>query len=139
MAVEIPEGYKLWTDMGTDPFEDLAGPFHLKPQEDGTHKCAFISDPKHANMGGMIHGGLLMTFADYALFAIARDCLGEAGGVTISFNSEFVSAGPIGALIEASGEIVKVTGSMVFVRGKIYTGEQTILSFSGIIKKLRSR
>lgn len=139
MAVELPEGYALWSDMDHDPFEDLAGPFYLKPQDDGTHKCAFVSEAKHSNMGGMIHGGLLMTFADYALFAIARNHLGEAGGVTLSFNSEFVSAGPIGALIEASGEISKVTGSMIFVRGKIHTDDHTIMTFSGIIKKLKSR
>ena len=139
MTVELPDGYKLWSDMGHDPFEDIAGPFYLKPDDDGTHKSAFISEAKHANMGGMLHGGLLMTFADYALFAIARNHLGEGGGVTLAFNSEFVSAGPVGALIEASGEVTKATGSMVFVRGKIYTGEQIIMTFSGIIKKLRAK
>jgi acyl-coenzyme A thioesterase PaaI-like protein len=139
MAVELPEGYELWSDMGHDPFEDIVGPFYLKPQADGTHKSAFISEAKHSNMGGMLHGGLLMTFADYALFAIARNYLSETGGVTLSFTSEFIAAGPVGALIEAEGEISKVTGSMIFIRGKIFSGERTIMTFSGIIKKIRAR
>ena len=139
MTVKLPAGYKLWVDAGPDPFENVAGPFYLKPAGDGTHKSAFISEAKHANMGGMLHGGLLMTFADFAIFAIARDYLSEEGAVTLSFNSDFVSAGPVGALIEATGEVVKTTGSMVFVRGQVFSGEQIIMPFSAIIKKIKRR
>jgi acyl-coenzyme A thioesterase PaaI-like protein len=139
MTVKMPDGYQLWDDAESDPFESIAGPFYLKPVGDGTHKSAFISEVKHANMGGMLHGGLLMTFADFAIFAIARDYLSETGAVTLSFNSEFVSAGPVGALIEATGEVVKSTGSMVFVRGQIFSDEQTIMTFSAIIKKIKRR
>ncbi|NVJ68811.1 MAG: PaaI family thioesterase [Alphaproteobacteria bacterium] len=131
------QGYHTWGDV--DPFETLIGPFYLKDNGDGTYRSAFVAEAdRHANNGGMLHGGLLMSFADFALFAIAKDYL-EGAGVTVACNSEFVSAGQPGDLIEATGEVTRATRSLIFVRGKIFTGDRTILSFSGIIKKVRGK
>ena len=128
------QGFRTWGS--EDPFEDTIGPFYFRQEEDGSYRCAFVSEHKHLNGGGMLHGGLLMSFADFALFAIARDHL-EGMGVTVAFNSEFVSAGPANALIEATGEVTKAARSILFVRGKIFSGADTIMTFSGIIKKIR--
>lgn len=120
-----------------EPFEVLVGPLLLKEREDGTYKSAFIAEEKHANALGMVHGGMLMSFADYSLFSIARK---EVAGdcVTVGFNSEFVSAAKVGERIESSGEIIRATRSLIFVRGTIYSAERTILSFSGILKRLKA-
>ncbi|MGK2740172.1 PaaI family thioesterase [Tepidicaulis sp. LMO-SS28] len=134
--ITLPEGYGGWD--GTDPFEDHAGPYYFKEMEDGSVRCAFISTPTHCNGGGFIHGGALMTFADYALFAIAKDVT-EGPCVTVSFNSEFVSAGPAGKLIEATGEVVRNTKSLIFVRGEIICEDDTLMTFSGIIKRVGRR
>ena len=128
------QGFRTWGT--TDPFEDTIGPFYFRQEDDGSHRSAFISEAKHLNGGGMLHGGLLMSFADFALFVTARDHL-EGMGVTVGFNSEFVSAGPNNALIEAVGEVTKATRSLLFVRGKIYSGDTTIMTYSGILKKIR--
>ncbi len=133
----LENGYATWGDV--DPFEDLIGPFYLKDNGDGTNRAAFVAEAeRHCNGGGMLHGGLLMSFADFALFAIAKKALGGFG-VTVAFNSEFVSAGQAGELVEATGEIMRDTKSLIFVRGKIFSGDRTIMSFSGIIKKVRGR
>ncbi|NVJ99389.1 MAG: PaaI family thioesterase [Alphaproteobacteria bacterium] len=131
----IKAGYRTWGD--ADPFEDLIGPFYMKENDDGTHKAAFVAEAdRHCNAGGMLHGGLLMSFADFSLFAIAKEAL-NGFGVTVAFNSEFVAAGQAGKLIEAVGEITRATRSLIFVRGKIFSGDQTIMAFSGIIKKVK--
>ena len=132
----ISGGYKTWE--GGDAFEDLVGPFYFKKLDDGSYHSAFVSEGRHKNGGGMLHGGLLMTFADFALFTIAKDHL-EGMSVTLGFNSEFVSAGTAGALIEASGEVTRATRSLIFVRGKIFSGDSIIMTFSGIIKKIAKR
>lgn len=130
-------GYQTWGD--ADPFEDLIGPFFLKDNGDGTYRAAFVAeDERHCNAGGMLHGGLLMSFADYALFTIAKEEL-NGFGVTVAFNSEFVSAGEAGELVEATGEITRATRSLIFVRGKIFSGDRTIMAFSGIIKRVKGR
>lgn len=140
MTIDVPadlaaKGYRFWGD--ADPFEELAGPFFFASNEDGTYKAAFHAEDRHCNGSGPLHGGLLMTFADYALFAIARDEL-QGRCVTIAFNSEFVSAGFSGELIEAKGEIVRATKSLLFVRGEVFTSDRTIMTFSGILKRTKS-
>jgi uncharacterized protein (TIGR00369 family) len=130
----IRDGYQTWD--GVDAFEDWVGPFYFKQQEDGSYRSAFISEDRHKNGGGMLHGGLLMTFADFALFTIAKDHL-DGMFVTLGFNAEFVSAGPAGALIEAKGEVTRATRSVIFVRGEIFCADRTIMTFSGIIKKIK--
>lgn len=128
------QGYRTWG--GEDPFEDLIAPFYFN-EEGEEIKCAFISERKHCNGHGMLHGGLLMTFADFALFALARRELEGGAAVTAGFNAEFISAGPQDALIEASGEVTRATKSLLFVRGTIFTGDTTIMTFSGILKRIR--
>jgi acyl-coenzyme A thioesterase PaaI-like protein len=130
-------GYQKWE--GFDPFEEQSGPFYFKQEDDGSYRCAFISEAKHMNGQGNMHGGTLMTFADYAMFVVARPAIDSVPTVTVSFNSEFTAAAGIGEFIEATGEIVQETGSMVFVRGKIFSGHRPLLNFSGVLKKLRSR
>jgi len=127
------EGYVTWE--GLDPCEDHSGPFYFKQEQDGSVKCALVAEPKHINGGGKIHGGLLMTFADFSLFAIAHDCLDTGFGVTISLNGEFIAAGELDDFVEIRGRVVRSTRSLVFVQGEIFVGEKILMNYSGIIKK----
>jgi len=124
---------------GNDPFEDITGPFYWRREADGGRRCAFRAERKHLNGSGFMHGGCLMTFADYALFEIARDALGGERGVTATFTSEFVGAVREGQLVECSGEVVKGGRSLVFVRAMITADGEPALAFSGVIKKVGPR
>jgi len=124
---------------GGDPYEDLAGPFYVRDQEDGTALCAFRAERKHLNGGGFMHGGCIMTFADFCLFMIARPVLADSHSVTATFNGEFVGSVYEGQIVECTGEVVKAGRSMVFVRGLITTGGEPVMPFSAVIKKVRPR
>jgi len=128
-----------WSRFRGDDFEELAGPFYWRRDEDGSVRCAFRAERKHLNGGGRMHGGCLMTFADMALFAIARRELGSSHAVTVALDNQFLDAAREGELIEATGEVTRAGGSLVFVRGQVTSGERTLLTFSGVIKKLRAR
>lgn len=136
-------GWRTWR--GMDPFEDLTGPFYFRQQPDGSVRCAFRAERKHMNGGGFMHGGCLMTFADCALFAIAhnhesdREPAEHSSGVTATLHGDFVSSVREGALVEATGEVVKAGRSLVFVRGMLTSDEQPLLSFSGVIKLIKRR
>jgi uncharacterized protein (TIGR00369 family) len=127
-------GWEKWE--GHDPFEDDCGPMFFNKIDNISH-CRMILRPKHMNGQGNVHGGVLMTFADYALFVIARDQLEGIGGVTVSFNCDFIGPAGTGDLLEASGEVIHETGRMLFVRGLVKTGEATLLNFSGVLRKIR--
>lgn len=129
-------GWYFWGD--GDPFERQSGPFYFR-EEDGKVRCAFRAEARHMNGGGFMHGGCMMTFADFALFAIAWRELKDSYAVTISFNSEFVSAGKVGDLVEATGEVVRAGGSLVFVRGELSANGTVLMPFSGVIKKVKAR
>ena len=120
---------------GGDPYEDLAGPFFFKLDEGGVPVCAFRAEHKHMNGGLFLHGGCVMTFADFCLFVIAREAILGAMTVTATFNGEFVGTAHEGDLVECRGEVVKAGRSMVFVRGLITCGAEPVMSFSAVLKK----
>lgn len=121
---------------GWDPFEDRIGP--LFESADGARTAMELS-ARHCNTAGIVHGGALMTFADFTLFVVARSALGGVGGATVSLTSDFTAPARDGELLEGEGEIVRETGSMLFLRGREFVDERTVLSFSAIVKKPRKR
>ncbi|MCA3715976.1 PaaI family thioesterase [Phenylobacterium sp.] len=138
--VTLTEGpWAGWTVYEGEPFEDHAGPFHYRMDESGAPVCAMRTEAKHMNGGGFMHGGALMTFADYAIFIFAREHLTDSSSVTATLNADFVGAVPPGALLECRGEVVKGGRSLVFLRGLMTVEGQTVFSFSAVIKKTGKR
>ncbi|MBE8220693.1 MAG: PaaI family thioesterase [Alphaproteobacteria bacterium] len=140
---EIPTrltGFETWG--GEEPFENHAGPFFMRPNhQTGKHLSAFICESRHLNGGGYLHGGILMSFADYALFVIARDAMGGQHAVTVSCQMDFLrGAAPLGEIVYADGEVTRDTRTLMFVRGRVYImedkSEAVLATFSGVLKKL---
>lgn len=136
MTDERLEGYSVWH--GHDPFEDFVGPLYFKDEGDSS-RCAFVVDERHVNGQAGLHGGMLMTFGDYALFLFAQTHLKGIRAVTVSFNAQFTAVAHVGDFVEATGEVVHETGGMLFMRGKITSGERLLLNFSAVLKKLRPK
>jgi uncharacterized protein (TIGR00369 family) len=136
-----------WTWTGTDAYEDLTGPFYFREEavQDGKPhvRCAFRAEKKHMNGGGALHGGAMMTFADFCLFAISHPVRRANGDVdhhvTVSLNGEFVGPALEGDLVEAVGEVVRAGGSLSFIRGLMSTAGKPMLSFSGVVKRVKRK
>lgn len=130
-------GYRQWE--GSDPFEEQTGPFYYRQEPDGSYRGGFLAGKRNVNKAGNIHGGALMTFADYSLFVFARKSLKGVSAVTVSFNAEFISPAAEGDFLESCGELVHETKRLLFVRGKIFCGSRVLLNISGILKKMNPR
>ena len=129
--IEITEGeWAGWRIWSSDPYELLSGPFYCRQGEDGGMVCAFRAEGKHMNGGGFMHGGCLLTFADYALFCIGDEALQGSGSVTASLNAEFIDGATV-------GEVIRAGASLVFIRGMISTAGRPLMNFSAIVKKVR--
>lgn len=126
-------GWSQW--MPGDPFEDHVGPFYTRRDDQGI-VCGFMPSAHNCNGYGNIHGGTMMTFADYALFMIPSDTGEVVHGVTLTMNCEFISGATANAPLYARGETIKAGRSLVFVRGAITSNDKTVLSFSGTIKRV---
>ena len=133
MPTALPAGYRSY-DYG-DPFEDHVGPLGYKVDA-GRISFLFEAQPHHRNSSDSLHGGMLMTFADYAVCLTAVwDQPGEKC-VTVSFNYEFVAAGRVGDRVESVCEVVRRTRSLTFVRGQVFVGDRVLLNCSAIVKRL---
>ncbi len=128
----VPAGWTLQTHL--DTFSGHAGPFYFREGDDPG--VGFVSEPRHANVGGMIHGGALLTLADMALWDICRRASGPFKAVTLTLNAEFIAPGPVGRFIHASGLALRIGKSVMFARGDVRCGETLLLSFSGSLKRL---
>ena len=136
MQHETDEFFADWELDEGDPFEDRNGPIYRRRHAQGHWQCGFRVAEKHCNGGGIAHGGMLMLFADNALFTIARDRLNSMG-LTLSLHSDFTTPVGVGEVVLADGDVTHETGRMLFVRGRLYTDKATVMSFSGIIRRLR--
>lgn len=128
--------YRVFDDM--DPHESNTGPFYWR-KRDGQLRFAFVAEDKHCNSGGIVHGGLLMTFADLMMCGAATEGTTDRGVFTVSFTGDFVASGEKGELIKARAEVVRRTGNMVFMRGEIYADDKIIMSCSSVLRRIRAK
>jgi uncharacterized protein (TIGR00369 family) len=133
-----PEGWEICAQC--DPFEIFVGPLLIQEGAAATAqpRFAFVADERHGNNSGIVHGGMLMTFADFAMCLAAHWDRPEERVVTVSLDCHFVAACEVGDLVEGECEITRQTGSMVFVRCRIRTGDRTLMTASAVIKRLRA-
>lgn len=129
-------GWSTWSK-GADPYETAIGPFCFKLNGEQAIS-AFQPRRDHLNGGGTIHGGLLMSFADFSLFAIAHNALRGAKAVTLTCNSEFLSGGTLDGVVESTGEVLRETRTLIFVRGIVTQVGRPLLAFSGTLKKIET-
>jgi uncharacterized protein (TIGR00369 family) len=118
-------------------FAALVGPIYLR-DEPGDRRCAMRAEEKHCNRRGVVHGGMLMGFADTA-FAAIRNMDGPEPSASVTFTFEMMLPANVGDLIEARMKVVRRTGSLNFVRGELIVGEETIVTASTVEKRLRPR
>ncbi|WP_375290023.1 PaaI family thioesterase [Qipengyuania sp.] len=138
--VPVTEGeFAGWNVWQSDAFEQRAGPFYERIDGDGRPVSAFRAEDRHMNGAGFMHGGCLMTFADGALFSIAREALGDGRGVTMNLSGDFLDSVAVGQLVEARGEVTRAGGKTIYVRGIVTADGKPALSFTGIIRRLSRR
>ena len=128
-----------WTRWRRDPdgrFASLLGDFFFRQGPDGSVECKMETDRRHSNGLGYIHGGFIMSFIDMAMFAFIFRQLENHAAVTLSCATDFLSAGIVGKPIEATGEILKETGKMLFVRGLVKQDGVNVASFTGTMRKI---
>ena len=143
---ETPAGFEPIHDVG---FIDHVGPVYRRA--DGAY--GFRAAQKHANLIQVVHGGMLMSFADRALGEIAMAAADGANCVTIQMEMQFIDVARLGDWIEARPEVVRRTGSMVFLRtdlwatalsaeagtGSAKESERRVAAATGVWKILRRR
>ncbi len=128
-----PPGYRATRLI--DPFEIHVGPVFERGEGIGRH-YAFRVQAHHANLGGRLHGGMLMTFADLTLGQAVWDATGNAPCATLNMQTQFLNAAREGDLVEVQPVIARQGRSLVFARGDFQVGPEVIFTASSVWKLL---
>jgi uncharacterized protein (TIGR00369 family) len=130
-------GWTPWRGHFQNRFSELLGPHYYRVNEAGVVEARMPTEEKHLNGLGFLHGGMLMAFIDQLLFAIARPRLSPTvGAVTLSCDTHFLGAGRHGIDLEGSGEILRETGKMLFIRGIVTQSGENVCAFTGTLRKV---
>lgn len=126
-----------WAPLADEGFLAHVGPVFARadPQD---HRCAFRAEPRHANLLGVVQGGMLMTVGDRALGLAAWRVAGRPCA-TIQFAMQFVSGGRIGEWITVEPEIVRATSAVVFLRGTLRAQDRVVATADGVWRILADR
>ena len=133
-AAVIPEGYRQlnWSR----GFGVQIGPLFERGGE--RPLLAFRVEQHHTNGLGNCHGGMLMSFADMAwgrIISIER----SSRWVTVRLTCDFLSGAQLGDWVEGESELVSEVEGLFTVRGRIWCGDRTLMTGSGVFKSLGAR
>lgn len=100
---------------------------------------AFRVEEHHTNGMMNAHGGMLMTFADMA-WGTAVETDDNTWWVTIRLVCDFLSGAKHGEWIEGTGEVIsKEPDGIHTVRGRIWCGDRTLMTGTGVFKVIEQR
>jgi len=125
-------GWEIVNGVG---FGELTGPLWRR-EDGGRLRFGFAVAPKHLNRIGIVHGGMLMTFADQAMGITAHQATGGKRHATMELNIQFIGTVRLGEFVEAHAEAVRVTRSVVFMQAKMFVGARVVGTANGIWKIL---
>jgi acyl-coenzyme A thioesterase PaaI-like protein len=84
----------------------------------------------------MVHGGAILTFIDMALFAGGRMAGADVNrAVTLDLSTRFLSPGRIGVPLDAEVELLRETGRLIFLDGRVTQDGELVASFTGALRK----
>ncbi|MEK9749559.1 MAG: PaaI family thioesterase [Pseudomonadales bacterium] len=123
---------------GFDPAEDHIGPFYYIPKtvEHWRGLYAFKVEARHCNTMESVHGGVLMTFVDFALCMAATDHYQGESCVTVSFACEFLRGASLGDVIMTEPVVNRKTRSLAFVSGTCLVDDEACFTYSSVVKRL---
>ena len=110
--MSVPDGFTPFPDQG--PFLEHIGPIHVREGHDEL-VLGLRAEERHANHRGTVQGGLLSTFADFALGrAIDADADDDKPRATVSLTVDFLKPAEPGDWIESRTRVDRVGGTLAF-------------------------
>ncbi|GMM94468.1 PaaI family thioesterase [Qipengyuania sp. MTN3-11] len=135
-------GWRHWNLKDETLFNGaVMGKLITRIDDDGRARLRMFPERRHENLQGIIHGAVTLALIDISLFTTMHTLgSGNPGpSVTLELSTQFTGAGMSDRPLDAVTEIMRETGSFVFVRGTVEQEESVVASFSGIVKKMQRR
>ena len=135
-------GWRHWNLKDQTLFNGaVMGRMITRVDDDGRARLRMFPERRHENLQGIVHGAVTLALIDISLFTTMHMIgSGNAGpSVTLELSTQFVGGGKPDQPLDAVTEIVRETGSLVFVRGMVVQEAHVVANFSGIVKKMPKR
>jgi uncharacterized protein (TIGR00369 family) len=111
--MDVPDGFVPWPDQG--PYLEHIGPVHVRDGGDDDLVLGLRAEDRHTNHRGTVQGGLLSTFADFALGrAIEADADDGKDRATVSLTVDYLKPAKPGDWIESRTRVERVGGTLAF-------------------------
>jgi acyl-coenzyme A thioesterase PaaI-like protein len=126
----------------SDPtrFNGALGRMIVQPAGPNRGRVRILPEHGQSNLGDAVHGGAILSLIDVALFAGGHMAgMSDTDAVTLDLQTHFIAAGRLGVPLDAEVELLRETGRLVFLRGTVVQGEETVAAFGGTLRKIRPR
>ena len=127
-----------WLALPSDSYIGLVGPLWARPAseetEPGRRRLAFLAERRHLNANGVVHGGMILSFADHAVGTTARSVNTTNRQATVQLDTHFLSGVEEGEFVEAHCRMTRETKTLLFMAGEIMVGDRPVATASGIWK-----
>jgi uncharacterized protein (TIGR00369 family) len=111
--MDVPRGFSPWPDQG--PYLEHIGPIQVRDDDGGELVLGLRAEDRHTNHRGTVQGGLLSTFADFALGrAIEADADDGKDRATVSLTVDYLKPAKPGDWIESRTRVERVGGTLAF-------------------------
>jgi uncharacterized protein (TIGR00369 family) len=123
--MDVPEGFEPFPRQG--PFLEHIGPIHVREEADEL-TLGLRAEDRHANQRGTIQGGVLSTFADFALGrAIEADADDGKARATVSLTVDFLKPAKPGDWIESRTRVDRIGGTLAFADCSLRVDDREIV------------
>ena len=123
--MDVPAGFHEFEPQG--PFLEHVGPIQVRHDDDGP-VFGLRAEERHTNHRGTVQGGLLATFADFALGrAIETDAEDDKDRATVSLTVDYLKPAKVGDWIESRTRVDRVGGTLAFADCSLTVDDREIV------------
>jgi acyl-coenzyme A thioesterase PaaI-like protein len=124
-----------WVIDEEEGFTMLIGPFWRRPEGDGV-AFGLVTEERHRNRAGVVHGGVLEGFLDRAMGINISGVRGGSPQATIQLDVHFMRGAPIGTFLVARTTIDHMAVATTFASGLVSADDQPVASGRGVWKSI---
>lgn len=111
----------------------------LERRKDGLLEIGLLTDERHKNLSGVVHGGVLMALVDRAIGVNCRDAGGGDRMATASLTVNFARAVKVGDFVAVACKLRRVGRNAIFADGEAHVGDRLVVTATGVWMKVRSQ
>ncbi|MEM9782099.1 MAG: PaaI family thioesterase [Pseudomonadota bacterium] len=128
-----------WRSVRGTGFTPHIGPVEIARAGAAVWYARLTLDRRHINVGGVCHGGVLMTLADIAMGTATYEAGGGHPCATIQLDTHFIAAAKQGQVLWCRARQLRLVRGLSFMTAELAAGDRLVMRASGVWKQLDSR